>query len=285
MNRPLHPPRAYGQTQGLQLVEALVGEGRSIFTASEAYAAGTALGIAQPLVSVALSRLAASGRVRRLRQGLYAVTERAPGGRTPHDFAIATALVRPSAIGGWSALSFHGLTGQVPRGVSCLTTRRVTTPSMRHRELGSAGPHRWVVGGLAITYTRVTPARYFGIADVWVDAETRVPMTDRERTVLDLFVPSTRAMDFGAAMDVLEEHGASLDLPKLVDHAVRLRVAAVAKRLGWALETIGVDRGVLAPLLEVPVQATQLLDPTREARGRVIARWKLQDNLAAPVRR
>lgn len=285
MTRHPHPPRAYSQTQGLQLVEALAGQGHVIFTASDAYAAGTALGIAQPLVSVALSRLAAGGRVRRLRQGLYAVTERAPGGRAPHDFAVATALVQPSAISGWSALSFHGLTEQIPHGVSCLTTRRVTTPSMRHRELGGAGPHRWVVGGLAITYTRVTPARYFGIADVWVDAETRVPMTDRERTVLDLFVSSTRAMDLGAAMGVLEEHSASLDLPKLVGYAVTLRVAAVAKRLGWALETIGVDQEVLAPLLAVPVQATQLLDPTREARGRVLARWKLQDNLAAPVRR
>ena len=92
-------------------------------------------------------------------------------------------------------------------------------------------------------------------------------------------------MDFGAAMGVLDEHRASLDLPKLIRYAVELHVAAVAKRLGWALETIGAEQEVLAPLLAVPVQATQLLDPTREARGRVIARWKLQDNLAAPVRR
>ena len=272
MTRRLHQPRAYSQTQGLQLVEALVGQGHVVFAASEAYSAGIVLGISQPLVSAALSRLAAAGRVRRLRQGLYALTDRAPGGRAPHDFSVATALVRPSAISGWSALSFHGLTEQIPRGVSCVTTRRVTTPSMRHRELRGTGPHRWLVGGLAITYTRVTPARYFGIADVWVDAETRVPMTDLERTVLDLFVPATRAMDFGAAMGVLEERRTSLDLPKLVRYAVELRVAAVAKRLGWALETIGVDRGVLAPLLAVPVKATQLLDPTREARGRVLAR-------------
>jgi predicted transcriptional regulator of viral defense system len=156
---------------------------------------------------------------------------------------------------------------------------------MRHRELRGAGPHRWLVGGLAITYTRVTPARYFGIADVWVDAETHVPMTDVERTVLDLFVPATRAMDFGAAMGVLEEHRTSLDLPKLVRYAVELRVAVVAKRLGWALETIDVDQGVLAPLLAVPVEAIQLLDPAREAKGPVVTRWKLQDNLAAPVRR
>ena len=97
-----------------------------------------------------------------------------------------------------------------------------------------------MVGGLAITYTRVTPARYFGIADVWVDAETRVPMTDRERTVLDLFVPSTRAMDFGAAMGVLEEHGAVTGPPEarpLRRDAPRCR-GGEAPRLG-----AGDDRG------------------------------------------
>jgi predicted transcriptional regulator of viral defense system len=278
-------PETYVRTKGLKLVEALVSGGHLVFTTAEAHASGLALGIPRLQVNIIVARLAGSSWVRRLRRGLYALTDRAPGGRAPHDFAVATALVQPSAIAGWSALSFHGLTEQVPRGVTCMTTRKVMTPSMRRSDRQDAGPHRWLVGGLAITYTQVTAARYFGITDVWVDAETRVPMTDRERTVLDLFVPPTRAMDFGAAMGVLEEHRASLDLPKLVRYAVELRVAAVAKRLGWALETLGVEESVTTPLLAVPVRAIQLLDPAREAKGPVIARWKLQDNLASPVRR
>jgi len=277
-------PETYARTQGLQLLEILVADGLLVFTAAQAHAAGHALGVPRTQVNVVVARLAGSGFVRRLRRGLYAVSDRAPGGRAPHDFAIATRLIRPSAIAGWSALSFHGLTEQVPRGVTCVTTSKVMTPSMRRGGRQATGPHRWMVDGLAITYTRVTLARYFGIDDVWVDAATRVPMTDRERTVLDLFVPPTRAMDFGAAMGVLETHLAALDVPQLVRYAVALGVAAVAKRLGWALETLGVDLDLLAPLLAVPVRAVQPLDPAREARGSVVARWKLQDNLAAPVR-
>ena len=166
-----------------------------------------------------------------------------------------------------------------------MTTRTVVTPSMRRGPRRAAGPHRWVAGGLAITYMRVAPQRYFGIAEVWVDSETRVPMTDRERTILDLFVSPTRAVDLGTAMTILEGHSDALDLGRLVRYALDLRVAAVAKRLGWALETIGVPSEFTAPLVAVPVQAVQPLDPSRLARGPIIARWKLQDNLAAPVRR
>ena len=67
-------------------------------------------------------------------------------------------------------------------------------------------------------------------------------------------------------------------------YALTLGVAAVAKRLGWALETLGTDATVIEPLLAVPVRAVQALDPSREAKGSVIARWTLQDNLRAPVR-
>lgn len=59
----------------------------------------------------------------------------------------------------------------------------------------------------------------------------------------------------------------------------------VAKRLGWALESFGVKGEVFAPLLAVPVKMIQPLDPRRARVGSVIARWHLQDNLAAPLTR
>jgi predicted transcriptional regulator of viral defense system len=69
-------------------------------------------------------------------------------------------------------------------------------------------------------------------------------------------------------------------MARLISYTLRLGVVAVAKRLGWALESFGVEDHVLAPLLALPITGIQGLDPQRERRGTVIRRWKLIDNLA-----
>jgi predicted transcriptional regulator of viral defense system len=69
-------------------------------------------------------------------------------------------------------------------------------------------------------------------------------------------------------------------MSKLLSYTLRLGVVAVAKRLGWALETFGIADDVLAPLIALPVKGVQALDPQRERRGTAIRRRKLIDNLA-----
>ena len=48
-----------------------------------------------------------------------------------HPFAVAAALVRPSAISHWSALDHHGLTTQMPKMVQVSIPGKVVTPEMR----------------------------------------------------------------------------------------------------------------------------------------------------------
>jgi len=64
-----------------------------------------------------------------------------------------------------------------------------------------------------------------------------------------------------------------------VQYAVRLDVAAVAKRLGWALDEFGVTAGVLAPLRSYPAKGDSPLDPGRPARGRHNPTWHVIENL------
>ena len=130
----------------------------------------------------------------------------------------------------------------MPRVVTCMTTRKVVTPSMRGRlPRHDQGRHRWeTAAGLGVTYTTVTPARYFG---------------------------------------VVEEHAGDLDLARLVRHAQRYGAASVARRLGIALERAGVPPEALEPLRTVPAAGVSLLDPAGPSRGRIDARWAVQDNL------
>lgn len=273
-------PDSYAGAQGLALMEGLDEGTKLVFSTADAVAVGATRSLTTRQVYQVLLRLEAAGWIRRIKRGLYAVTGKLPGSSAPHDYAIATALYSPSALSHRTALHLHELSEQVPQIIMCTTTAKVVTPAMRSGQ--SSGRRRgstWEVDGLEIQYVSIRPERFFGIGEVWVDERSRVSVTDRERTVLDLFADPPRAGGFGQALGVLEDHHQDLDLARLVSYALRLGVAVVAKRLGWALDAVGTGGDVLAPLLAVPVRGIQGLDPQRERRGTVITRWKLIDNL------
>jgi predicted transcriptional regulator of viral defense system len=275
----------YAETRGLAFLDEIEETGRMVFSSDDAHRAGKKLGLGPARVNGLVSRLVLAGWLRRVRRGLYATTGRLPGSTPPHDFAIATALATPSALSHRTALQFHGLSDQVPRTITCTTTAKVVTPAMRSRKPTAGRSSVWTIDGLRVELVTVRPSRFFGIEEVWVDQRTRVPMTDRERTMLDAFSSPARIGGMNEALAMLEEHYSSLDLARLASYAVRLGVAATVKRLGWALESFGTEEEVLAPLLAYPVKMTQPIDPRRPRKGPVIPRWRLQDNLKETVRR
>jgi predicted transcriptional regulator of viral defense system len=269
----------YGQTAGLALLGELVDSGRPIFTSGEAQAAGKSRHLGLARTNLLLALMADAGLIRRLKRGLYAITGKLPGSRAPHDFAIATSMFTPSAISHASALNFHGLSEQVPQAITCMTTKKVMTPSMRSKRRSIAHALRtWVVDDLRIMFFSVSPARFIGIEQVWVDAENKVPITDRERTVLEMFLSPRLFGGLAEAISVLEDHRRTLDLEKLAHYALEIGVVVTAKRVGWALEAAGAPRAILKRLRAVPVKRIQSLDPTRSAEGPVIRDWMLQDN-------
>jgi predicted transcriptional regulator of viral defense system len=269
----------YGQTGGFEILGELVDSGRPIFTSEEAQEAGKGRHLDKARTNILLALMADAGLIRRLKRGLYAVTGKLPGSRAPHDFAIATAMFTPSAISHASALNFHGFSEQAPQAITCMTTKKIMTPTMRskRRSPGHA-PRTWVVDDLRIIFFSVSPTRFIGIEQVWVDAENKVPITDKERTVLEMFLSPRTFGGLAEAVSVLDEHRKALDLEKLARYAVELKVAITAKRLGWALEAGGAPRAILNRLRAVPVNGVRRLDPARPAQGPVIREWMLQDN-------
>jgi predicted transcriptional regulator of viral defense system len=83
-----------------------------------------------------------------------------------------------------------------------------------------------------------------------------VPITDRERTVLDGFAAPEVLGSFHEILAVIEEHLAELDLENLVGYALRYGRDAVIKRLGYTLEQLDVPPSVLTPLRDAPIAAT-----------------------------
>lgn len=272
---------SYAEVQGLRLVDALRRRGKRIFTIGDAQETADTLGILRTTLGWLLPQLTHAGRLLHLRRGLYAIDDSKYGGAAPHPFAIATALVTPSAISHWSALAHHGLTDQIPRLVTASSARDIVTPRMRRRSADGEPASTWDVSGRRVRYVRVQPRRFWGFEQVWVDETARVPITDRERTVLDGFVAPDVFGSFDEILGVIEEHLAQLDVEKLIGYALRYDRGAVIKRLGYALEQVGVAPARLAPLREAPIAGYRLLDPSGPEQGPFVAAWRIRDNLAS----
>ncbi|TAK79244.1 MAG: hypothetical protein EPO11_00425 [Gammaproteobacteria bacterium] len=71
----------------------------------------------------------------------------------------------------------------------------------------------------------------------------------------------------GEALGILENSLATINIKKLV-----------AKRLGWALEYVGVSSKQLEPLLKVPIDYYCRLDPSAPATGSCDKHWMIQNN-------
>jgi len=276
------PTGQYGLSRGIALASSLAEAGLYVFTTEDAVRLRPD-DVSPTTVRYLLKLLTDAGWIIRLRRGLYAGTGRLPGGVDVPPFAIATSLVSPSAVAFFSALAHHGLVDQIPRVITAITPRKVVVPSMRgaSEATGQRGQHLWHAAGLDFRYVAILPKRFsFGIDSVWLDDRFRVPITDRERTVLDLFALPRLVGGLGEGLAILERVGDGIDLEKLVSYALRYDSVAVAKRLGWSLEQTGTSGSVLVTLAELPTSHFTALDPGRVRRGPRDRRWMIIDNRA-----
>src|SRR5690348_13984319 len=92
----------YAGITGIRLLERLSELHGELFGSDDAVEAAGSLGITSSHTYKLLHELTRSGYIRRLAKGLYVVQSPLAGGVAPHTFAIATRLVRPSAISHWS---------------------------------------------------------------------------------------------------------------------------------------------------------------------------------------
>ncbi len=273
----------YAMPQGILLLKELTSRGIFIFATAEARDVAIQCGISESAITRLLHQLVNSGWLLRLRRGLFAGTGALPGGVNIHPFAIATRLFEPSAISHWSALQHHGLTEQLPQFITVMTPCEVVTPSMRKvikSDTIRHGKHHWTVASEEIEFISIQSRHFFGIEQVWVDQLFRVPITDRERTLLDLCVSPRRFGGMTEVLGIFDEHWQSCDVMRLVSYALEYNVVTVAKRLGWTLETVGTPAKIIEPLLKLPTSSVGLLDPSHPNAGSIAQRWSLRNNLS-----
>ncbi len=268
----------YAQINGLRLLETAVQQFGPVFGIDQ-LAGLVDKTIPRSRLRWTVSALIQSGRLEPLKRGIY-VLKNPPPGMEIHPFAIAAALVQPSVISHWSALSHHGFTTQMPRMVQISTPGKTVTPEMRHgKAYRPRGRAVWKAAGVEVEIIHIQPRAFFGHQKIWVNSWKQVAVTDPERTALELVARQEVFGGLPAALDILEEILPRLDLPRLVCYGVEYQVRAVAKRLGWCLEDLGAAPDLLTPLLDVPVRNKTLLDPRAPASTILNERWQIYENL------
>lgn len=221
----------------------------------------------RPSARQILERLRAKGWIERVKRGWFAVIPLSSGATRSthiHEFVVAMNLVRPAAIAYFSALNHHGLTEQLPRTVFVATDHPV-----RKRDVQSLG--------FSFKVVSVRKEKYFGVEKGWI-GEQSFMITNREKTLVDALDLPGNAGGVGLVVAAIRSHWGEFDEPKLFEYARRLGNSAVAKRLGFIMETLGVGNPEALRTAVKLGSGYPRLDPTLPARGQHNRRWGLLVN-------
>ena len=276
------------ESHGFQLLHELFTRGKRIFDMKDIKDVAHLQNISPVQLRKILSNLAKHGQLMRLRRGVYVGMGLLLEQTKAPPFVISAFLIQPSIISHWSALQHHGLTEQIPQIITASTSKKVITPSMR-----KSNPHRpnqkhaWIIEGVRYEYITVPKETFeLGAETIWIpwvggDGFYSVKITDKERTLLDMFIHPKMFGGIGEALGVLESALGNISIAKLVDYAIKYDKKYLVKRLGWALDYFNVEEKVLKPLLAVPIHHYCRLDPSEPAVGPCNKRWMIQDNLTS----
>ncbi len=239
--------------------------GRAAFTTEEAQTTLAYKG--EDSTQKFLERLQTKGWIRRIRRGRFAVIPLSSGhDRTPqlHEFVVAMELVSPAAIAYWSALNHNGMTEQLPRTVFVATDHPVRRPPSE-------------VLGVSYKIISLRPEKFFGIVKDWID-EMPFMVTDREKTIIDGLDLPQYAGGVEEISKALSTAWTQLDEAKLRKYAAKIGNSAVAKRLGYLMETLGLGNVEKLRKAVALAPGFSLLDPTMPHNGKYNRRWGLLIN-------
>ncbi len=137
-----------------------------------------------------------------------------------------------------------------------------------------------VIQGTEFRFVRCKTKDLFGIAEMWVDKNEKVYVSDLERTLLDGLKQPAYCGGFSEVAKGFSIKHEFLDPQKLIDYAIKLNVGAVNRRLGYLMELYNIGTRIHWEFLQTTLTETyQLLDPELSAEGRHTAKWRLRLNV------
>ncbi|MCY4626983.1 MAG: type IV toxin-antitoxin system AbiEi family antitoxin domain-containing protein [Acidobacteria bacterium] len=248
---------------------ALAASGKQIFATEDGY---EVLGKSKATRD-ALARLVHKGWLERIEKGKYLIVplEAGPDRTWTEDpNVIAGHLVSPAMVSHWSALNYWHLTEQVPRVTYVQTTAR--KENRRPRVLG-----------MRFQIVRVKPHKFFG-SHAYRAGESRVAVTDREKTIVDCLDRPDLSGGVDQVADALLLGDGDLDWDRATRYLRRFGAGSVVKRLGFLVEYLKMthppEPRMLDEWLGLLTAGISKLDPsTPREPHRIATRWRVAVNL------
>lgn len=236
----------------------------------DVHSAADALALSPKAAAAKLAALARRDWLVRARRGLYLVPalEAEPGRSSVAEdpWILAREAFSPCYIGGWSAAEHWELTEQIFRSTLVVTAANVRAQSIK-------------LLGHEFRLFRIPRSRITGTTLVWRGSE-RVPVSDRERTIIDALRSPEICGGIRLVADIMREYNRQEhDLKKLIEVAKKTANGAAWKRLGYLAEILWPHETALPDEASGHLTSGNVkLDPTIRARGKLARRWKLWVN-------
>lgn len=253
--------------QTARLLTDLYDRSQSTFTLTDAQ---KITGLNSSLASSLLHKAVRRGIVSRLKPGVFIIVPPELGSSAeyagdPYLTAVRLAGEGPCFISHASAMEIH---------------RMVTQPQLVVFASGSKRIRSRKLHGTEFRFVFTKPEQYFGTMKHWVTKQETIDISDLERTIIDgLRQPEYCGGVTEVAKGLWMRHQ-NMKAKKLVDYALRLRVGAVSRRLGYILELYGIaPESELARLRESLTATYAPLDPVLPKEGPHLKRWRLQLNI------
>ncbi len=174
----------------------------------------------------AIERLTAKGWLEPIRRGYYLVVPRAGVmGWEEHPFLVAAIIASHDYyVSFWSALAHYGLTEQRPRVVYVAQSE------------GHSAEYRFKHWRYRIV--RLPPKRFFGRREEMI-RDHPVWLAEPEKALLDSLHLEQYGGGIVEIVKALARAAERIDTIRLTDQAVQMDSAALCRRLGYLMETVG----------------------------------------------
>ena len=180
------------------------------------------------------------------------------------ELVIGSFLAGQGAIAYWSAMSYHGLTSQIPNTVFVQTQRRKTQKTIR---------------GIRYNFVLVEASEFVGHQYQGFGNRTFL-VTDLEKTIIDCLDKPQFCGDFEDLIRAIANWKPNED--KLIAYCTKLNNKAVTKRLGYLIELFNTPdcNNFVHFAISNLAKGYALFDPKTEAQGKYNNRWGLRLNVS-----
>ena len=258
------------KTAGSKLAKILAEQGIRILTRKDATQIAIENGYSESFADKIVLHMTRGGWIEMIRPGLYALNSIFLGGHPIHEFEIISHLVRGAVVSHFSAMHHYGFTDQIPH-IQYATVQ--TGSPLPRPQKGQA----LLIQGSEYHFTQISERQFFGHKKIWI-GETRILITDPERTLLDGLIKPDCCGGFQEVLSAYQKNIDNINLETLVSYALKLNTS-IAKRLGWILDQLNVDDELIQSLLDIPFKGYTVLNASGERAGPYNKKWRIQSNL------